>query len=92
MPLFGSTFVSGFYAEIDGKKVHGVVKGKQEALEEYEDAISSGHGSYLGQVEKTETGSKFEISVGNLPPNKTVEIGIEINQIVETSVNQLFFF
>ena len=54
-------------------------------MNEYDDGISSGQGAYLGQV----TGKKFEISVGNLPPQKTVELTIELRQILPTEGGEI---
>ncbi len=36
--------ITEFYAEIDDKKVIGTIKEKEEAKDEYDDAIASGHG------------------------------------------------
>lgn len=61
--------VSGFYAEIDGKRVKGICQEKEKAKDTYDNAISSGHGAYL--VEQTSS-NNFTMSVGNLPPGKKV--------------------
>jgi hypothetical protein len=75
--------------EIDGKKIIGECKAKEDALNAYDDAIASGHGAYL--VEKEDTlgwfgttrccfgfadlpTDTFRISVGNLPPNQSCVI------------------
>jgi hypothetical protein len=39
--------VCGFFAVINGEKVVGVVKAKDEAFEAYDNAIAEGKGAYL---------------------------------------------
>jgi uncharacterized protein YegL len=80
-PLDSNAAVCSFIAEIDGKKVVGKVKEKEEAREIYDDAIAEGHGAYLLEEKKP---NLFEASVGNLPPKKEVLISI-------TYVTELFF-
>ena len=71
--------------------MEGVVKEKKEALNNYDDGISSGHGAYLGQVKKTQEGTNFEISVGNLPPQKSVEVFVDLYQILPTEGGDMAF-
>jgi len=70
--------VSDFVAEIDGKKIRGTIKEKEEAKDTYDDAIAGGHGAYLlEQVSK----NVFSVNVGNLPPDQ--EVAISITYVVE---------
>jgi hypothetical protein len=59
-PLDPKASVSGFWAEIDGNRIDGIIKvklhlnlraypiqEKEEAKNVYDDAIASGHGAYL---------------------------------------------
>lgn len=41
--------VSTFYAEIDGKKIKSVLKEKEAAKNDYDDAVASGHGAFLAE-------------------------------------------
>jgi hypothetical protein len=75
--------ISNFIAEIDGKKIEGVCKEKEQAKNDYDDAIASGHGSYLLE-QNEESMELFQTSIGNLPPEKTVTI--EITYITELEV------
>ncbi len=66
-PLSDGAAVCGFSAVVDGVVIDGVVQEKEEAFKNYDEAISKGHGAFLGE----QSGSDFfSISVGNLPPNK----------------------
>eukprot|EP01119_Soliformovum_irregulare_P020038 TRINITY_DN6446_c0_g1_i2.p1 TRINITY_DN6446_c0_g1~~TRINITY_DN6446_c0_g1_i2.p1 ORF type:complete len:670 (-),score=179.23 TRINITY_DN6446_c0_g1_i2:1652-3661(-) len=72
-----STGVCGFVALIDGKKIVGEIQGKSKAEEIYDDALASGKGAYL--LSKSETDpNRFEMSVGNFPPNSDAEISISV--------------
>jgi hypothetical protein len=64
-PVEEGSAVFAFSADIDGRSIQAVVKEKQQAKEEYEDAISSGHGAYLLQEL---TGDIFQINVGTRAP------------------------
>jgi len=50
-PLDSNAAVCSFIAEIDGKKVVGEVKEKEEAREVYDDAIAEGHGTSLSRAQ-----------------------------------------
>eukprot|EP00163_Fabomonas_tropica_P003269 TRINITY_DN1275_c0_g1_i1.p2 TRINITY_DN1275_c0_g1~~TRINITY_DN1275_c0_g1_i1.p2 ORF type:complete len:276 (+),score=81.29 TRINITY_DN1275_c0_g1_i1:282-1109(+) len=70
-PLDEKAAVCGFEAIIDGKRIVGQAKEKEEAFRTYDEAISRGDGAYLVDEERPDL---FTMSVGNLPPNKTVTI------------------
>jgi len=72
-PLEKGNAVCALHADIDGHRVTGVCRRKEEALNEYDDAIASGHGAYtLSRGE----GNDLELNLGNLPPNAVVVITI----------------
>ncbi|MBN3294535.1 PARP4 polymerase, partial [Polypterus senegalus] len=81
-PLDETAAVCGFEAFINGKHVIGEVKEKEEARQEYQQAIREGHGAYLMDQDAPDV---FTISVGNLPPEATVLI--KITYVTELSVN-----
>lgn len=67
--------VSGFVADIEGKKITGVVQEKQKAKDTYDDSIASGGGAFL--VEESEVKPNlFTVSIGNLPPMKETLISV----------------
>ncbi|KAL6055822.1 von Willebrand factor A domain-containing protein 5A [Balamuthia mandrillaris] len=55
-------------AVLDGKRVIGEAKEKQEAADTYDDGIASGHNAFL--LDKESSDGAFKLSVGNLPPKK----------------------
>jgi hypothetical protein len=73
-PLAKGIKITDFHAEIDGKKVIGQVKEKEQARNDYDDAIASGHGAYL--LEQKEASNVFSASIGNLPPKKQVLVSV----------------
>lgn len=64
-PIAPNSAVCGFSAEVEGRRIVAEVKETEEAKDAYDDAISSGHGAYLGHEERA---AVFTVSVGNLPP------------------------
>eukprot|EP01117_Protostelium_nocturnum_P005087 TRINITY_DN1840_c0_g1_i1.p1 TRINITY_DN1840_c0_g1~~TRINITY_DN1840_c0_g1_i1.p1 ORF type:complete len:821 (-),score=233.18 TRINITY_DN1840_c0_g1_i1:83-2461(-) len=66
--------VCSFVAEIEGKKIRSVLKEKEQAKNEYDDALASGHGAYLS--EKKEDGT-FQSSIGSLQPGTEVLLIME---------------
>ena len=61
-----------FDVMIRGKTVVGKVHEKEKAANIYDDAIASGHGSYM--VEKSETSDTFKMSLGNLPSHESCTV------------------
>nr|XP_058965422.1 von Willebrand factor A domain-containing protein 5A-like [Pocillopora verrucosa] len=79
-PLDKQAAVCGFQATIDGRTIVAEVQEKQEAQDTYDDAISSGHSAFLLE----ESSDIFQISVGNLPPEK--EAVVELRFVTELAV------
>ena len=59
-PLDERASVCNFFALVDGKKVEGKIKEKQQAKDEYDDAIASGNSAYLLEegISPTRTASR----------------------------------
>ena len=72
-PLDENSTVCGFEAHINNKVIKGIVKEKEQAKQEYRQAIEKGYGAYLMHQEQAEV---FSIAVGNLPANTEVIIKI----------------
>jgi len=66
-PLDEGAALCGFEVEIDGRVVRGRVKEREQAFEEYDEALTKGQGAYLVDEERADV---FTVSVGNLPPGK----------------------
>ncbi|XP_037533683.1 von Willebrand factor A domain-containing protein 5A-like [Nematolebias whitei] len=75
-PLPGDAAVCHFSAEIGQKHIVAEVKEKQQAREEYDDALSSGQQAFLLE-ESAESPDIFSLSVGSLPPGESASIRLE---------------
>ncbi|KAM9733364.1 von Willebrand factor A domain-containing protein 5A-like isoform 3-T3 [Menidia menidia] len=75
-PLPGDAAVCHFSAKLGKTHVVAEVKEKQQAREEYDDALSSGQQAFL--LEESEQSSDiFSMSVGSLPPGESASIRLE---------------
>ncbi|CAF4385876.1 unnamed protein product, partial [Rotaria sp. Silwood2] len=80
-PLDENSTVCGFEAHINNKVIKGVVKEKEQAKQEYREAIEKGHGAYLMHQEQAQV---FSVAVGNLPANN--EVIIKITYVAELEI------
>ncbi|CAF3055507.1 unnamed protein product [Rotaria sp. Silwood2] len=80
-PLDENSTVCGFEAHINNKVIKGVVKEKEQAKQEYREAIKKGHGAYLMHQEQAQV---FSVAVGNLPANN--EVIIKITYVAELEI------
>ncbi|KAG0626186.1 hypothetical protein M758_2G109000 [Ceratodon purpureus] len=74
-PLYEGVAVTGFQAEVGGRKIVGKVAEKVVAREEYEEAVREGKTASLLEQEKPDV---FQASIGNIPPGKTISICITL--------------
>ncbi|KAM9359162.1 von Willebrand factor A domain-containing protein 5A-like [Symphorus nematophorus] len=82
-PLPGDAAVCHFSAKIGQKEIVAEVKEKQEAREEYDDALSSGQQAFLLE-ESEQSPDIFSLSVGSLPPGESASIRLEY--VIELAV------
>uniref|UniRef100_A0A8P4FXE4 von Willebrand factor A domain-containing protein 5A n=1 Tax=Dicentrarchus labrax TaxID=13489 RepID=A0A8P4FXE4_DICLA len=75
-PLPGDAAVCHFSATIGQTQIVAEVKEKQEAHEEYDDALSSGQQAFLLE-ESEQSPDIFSLSVGSLPPGESASIRLE---------------
>uniref|UniRef100_A0A8P4G9C6 VIT domain-containing protein n=1 Tax=Dicentrarchus labrax TaxID=13489 RepID=A0A8P4G9C6_DICLA len=75
-PLPGDAAVCHFSAKIGQRQIVAEVKEKQEAREEYDDALSSGQQAFLLE-ESEQSPDIFSLSVGSLPPGESASIRLE---------------
>ncbi|XP_045928887.1 von Willebrand factor A domain-containing protein 5A-like isoform X2 [Micropterus dolomieu] len=75
-PLPGDAAVCHFSAKIGQTQIVAEVKEKQEAREEYDDALSSGQQAFLLE-ESDQSPDVFSLSVGSLPPGESASIRLE---------------
>ena len=74
-PVDESYAVVGLAATVGGRRIKAILKEKGEAKQDYDDALASGFTAALG--EET-TGDIFSIALGNLPPQSSAEIHLEL--------------
>ncbi|XP_073349500.1 von Willebrand factor A domain-containing protein 5A-like isoform X9 [Pagrus major] len=75
-PLPGDAAVCHFSATIGQTQIVAEVKEKQQAREEYDDALSSGQQAFLLE-ESVQSPDIFSLSVGSLPPGESASIRLE---------------
>uniref|UniRef100_A0A3B4XNV1 von Willebrand factor A domain-containing protein 5A-like n=1 Tax=Seriola lalandi dorsalis TaxID=1841481 RepID=A0A3B4XNV1_SERLL len=75
-PLPGDAAVCHFSAKIGQTQIVAEVKEKQQAREEYDDALSSGQQAFLLE-ESEQSPDIFTLSVGSLPPGESASIRLE---------------
>ncbi len=78
-PLPTDAAVSGFVAEVDGRRVEGRVEERDKAFEIYDDAMADGHGAFLMDQERPNV---FTLSVGNLKPASEVVVRLRWVQTI----------
>ncbi|EFA82589.1 type A von Willebrand factor domain-containing protein [Heterostelium album PN500] len=67
----------------------GIIKDKETAKAEYNDAIASGGQAFM--AEKSDSGS-FNLQLGNIPPKKEVTVEVTIISEICTSLENLHYF
>ncbi|XP_041850377.1 von Willebrand factor A domain-containing protein 5A-like [Melanotaenia boesemani] len=75
-PLPGDAAVCHFSAKVGQTHIVAEVKEKQQAREEYDDALSSGQQAFLLE-ESDQSPDIFSLSVGSLPPGESTSIRLE---------------
>ena len=79
-PILSDFNLSKFKIIIDGKIIISKILETIKGEEKYNDEISSGNTAFLGKM--IDSGEKMEINIGNLLPNKVLEIKTEYFQII----------
>lgn len=68
-PLEKTTVVSQLIAQIDDKVIEAKIKGKEEAKQEYDDAMASGNTAVYAERDKKKKEESITLLLGNLLPN-----------------------
>ena len=89
-PLDDKAAVCRFEAFINEKHIVGVVKEKQQAKKEYNQAIENNQGAYLLD-QSEESPDLWTMVVGNLPPNATVVILLAYVTELEMDEDRIVF-
>ncbi|XP_062849562.1 von Willebrand factor A domain-containing protein 5A-like isoform X2 [Trichomycterus rosablanca] len=82
-PMPSDAALCHFSAKIADKEIVAKVQEKQQAREEYDDAVSSGQQAFLLE-ESDESGDVFRLSVGSLPPGQ--KAAVNFIYVIELSV------
>jgi Ca-activated chloride channel family protein len=77
-PLEEGSAVCGFRVTIDGHVLHGKVESRDEAFDQYDDAMAEGKTALLLDQERPDV---FTVSVGNLLPRQ--ELTVELEYVAE---------
>src|SRR5690349_20304616 len=78
-PLPSDATLTGFAMTCAGRRLDGVVKEREEAFRDYDDALFAGHGAALLEQERPNV---FTASVGNLLPQEETVVEITYVQRV----------
>ncbi|UJR35008.1 hypothetical protein I4U23_027784 [Adineta vaga] len=79
-PIEEKAAIYSFHARIDDREISAQLKEKQEAQQDYSNALQQGHGAYLFEQDENSQ-DNFIINVGALPPSK--ECTIMISYVTE---------
>jgi len=77
-PIDEAAAVCGFSARVDGVHLEGVVKEREDAFRDYDDAMEAGHGAFLLDEARADV---LTVSLGNLNPGSAVDL--EITYVTE---------
>ncbi|XP_048836959.1 von Willebrand factor A domain-containing protein 5A-like [Brienomyrus brachyistius] len=72
-PMESNVSIYSFVARIGDVEIKAQVKEKEQAQEEYDDAVSSGQQAFLLE-ESDESSDVFRLSVGSLPPGQSASV------------------
>lgn len=87
-PLPADGTLSGFAMVCEGRRLEGVVREREQAFRDYDDAIFHGHGAALLEQERANV---FTATVGNLLPNEETLIEVEYLQRLHADEGALRF-
>jgi Ca-activated chloride channel family protein len=79
-PLPSDSTLTAFSMECAGRRVHGVLKRREEAFRAYDDAVTAGHGAALLDQERPNV---FTAQVGNLLPGEETLVEVEFLQALQ---------
>ncbi|CAG0890317.1 unnamed protein product [Darwinula stevensoni] len=88
-PVDDRAAVCGFEAEIEGRKIQGEVRKKEEARQVYEESVKQGKTAFI--VEETKP-DMFQAKIGNLPAGSVATIKLSYVTEATAEGNALRFF
>lgn len=81
-PIPSEASLSSLVIVTGEKKLQAIVRDKDQAREQYNDALASGHNVYLGELDEVDP-SVVEIIIGRLEPDD--EVQVDITYVMECS-------
>jgi len=90
-PISPDACFDSFEAKFNNTTIKGVIKKKEEAKEEYKEAIAQGRTAAYSEINE-ETGDIMKVSVGNIPPQTEISIVYSYIQKLETSLSKFWCF
>lgn len=90
-PMPGEAAVCHFSAKVGQTHIVAEVKEKQEAREEYDDALSSGQQAFLLE-ESDQSPDIFSMTVGSLPPGESASIRLEYVSELDVQADEALRF
>ncbi|KAL4467880.1 hypothetical protein ABPG74_013215 [Tetrahymena malaccensis] len=90
-PIQEGVCLESFEAKYDQKTIKGIVKDKNEAQKEYQENKKQGNFVSYAQTQTIKDQDYCKILLGNLPPNKQVEITIIFTQQLSSMLNKYYF-
>ncbi|KAL4502149.1 hypothetical protein ABPG72_000384 [Tetrahymena utriculariae] len=89
-PIQEGVCLESFEAKYDQKTIKGIVKDKTEAKKEYQDNKKQGNFVSYAQTQTIKDQDYCKILLGNLPPNKQVEITLIFTKELSSMLNKYF--
>ena len=90
-PISSDACFDSFEAKFNDTTIRGLIKRKQEAQEEYKEAIAQGKTAAYSEINE-ETDDIMKIMIGNIPPETTIAITYSYIQKLEVVANKFLCF
>uniref|UniRef100_A0A5F8H9M7 von Willebrand factor A domain-containing protein 5A n=1 Tax=Monodelphis domestica TaxID=13616 RepID=A0A5F8H9M7_MONDO len=90
-PMDEDSAVYSFQAVVDGKNIVAEIREKQQAQEDYENAISQGQAAFLLEQDSS-SGDIFRCSIGNLPPGQKATVTMSYVQELSLEADEAVRF
>ena len=88
-PINPESAIYKFWAEFGSVKIEGVVKEKEEAKKEFEQAKSEGKQAVLGTIDPLSK-DIMNLEIGNIPPKSEFTVSISFMQEMRMSLNTFY--
>jgi len=90
-PICSDACFDSFEATFNDTTIRGVIKKKEQAQEEYKEAIAQGKTAAYSEINE-ETGDIMKVMIGNIPPNTPITITYSYIQKLEIAAKKILCF